>query len=110
MINENCLHSLSMLYRNSLSLNHFCLRYLYPPLGHRQPHGRSFLVHKTKEFTDRIMPKYFNQGKFASFQRQLNLYGFKRLTRGPDAGSYYNELFLRGRPDQGQRGEGGVES
>eukprot|EP00562_Extubocellulus_spinifer_P008186 CAMPEP_0178503860 /NCGR_PEP_ID=MMETSP0696-20121128/18271_1 /TAXON_ID=265572 /ORGANISM="Extubocellulus spinifer, Strain CCMP396" /LENGTH=435 /DNA_ID=CAMNT_0020133029 /DNA_START=199 /DNA_END=1506 /DNA_ORIENTATION=- len=63
-----------------------------------QPHGRSFLVHKTKEFTDEIMPQYFNQGKFASFQRQLNLYGFKRLTRGPDAGSYYNELFLRGRP------------
>ena len=44
------------------------------------------------------MPQYFNQGKFASFQRQLNLYGFKRLTRGPDTGSYYNELFLKGRP------------
>ena len=63
-----------------------------------QPHGRSFLVHKSQEFTDHIMPQYFNQGKFASFQRQLNLYGFKRITRGPDTGSYYNELFLKGRP------------
>jgi hypothetical protein len=63
-----------------------------------QPHGRSFLVHKPQEFSDHIMPLYFNQGKFASFQRQLNLYGFKRLTRGPDTGSYYNELFLKGRP------------
>eukprot|EP00563_Minutocellus_polymorphus_P019694 CAMPEP_0197719070 /NCGR_PEP_ID=MMETSP1434-20131217/2971_1 /TAXON_ID=265543 /ORGANISM="Minutocellus polymorphus, Strain CCMP3303" /LENGTH=394 /DNA_ID=CAMNT_0043303783 /DNA_START=124 /DNA_END=1308 /DNA_ORIENTATION=+ len=63
-----------------------------------QPHGRSFLVHKPQEFADHIMPQYFNQGKFASFQRQLNLYGYKRLTRGPDTGSYYNELFLKGRP------------
>jgi hypothetical protein len=27
------------------------------------------------------------------------LYGFVRITSGPDAGGYYHELFLRGRPD-----------
>lgn len=29
---------------------------------------------------------------------RLNLYGFRRLTQGQDAGAYYHELFLRGRP------------
>jgi hypothetical protein len=60
-----------------------------------QPHGRSFIVHKQKQFVEHVMPTYFNQSKFASFQRQLNLYGFSRLTFGEDRGGYYHELFLR---------------
>ena len=62
-----------------------------------QPHGRCFVVHKTKEFVNHVMPKYFKQSKMASFQRQLNLYGFSRLTGGIDKGGYYHELFLRGK-------------
>ena len=41
------------------------------------------------------MPKHFRQSKLTSFQRQLNLYGFSRLTSGKDRGGYYHELFLR---------------
>uniref|UniRef100_A0A7S1YYJ9 HSF-type DNA-binding domain-containing protein n=1 Tax=Trieres chinensis TaxID=1514140 RepID=A0A7S1YYJ9_TRICV len=68
-------------------------------LGHVcswQPHGRAFVVHKTKEF-ESILPVYFGKMKLASFQRQLNLYGFRRLTHGQDKGGYYHEFFLRGR-------------
>jgi len=61
----------------------------------RQPHGRCFLVHKPKEFVDEIMPTFFRQSKLTSFQRQLNLYGFSRITAGRDRGGYYHELFLR---------------
>lgn len=57
-----------------------------------QPHGRCFVIHKPKEFTDHIMPHYFRQSKLTSFQRQLNLYGFNRVTRGADAGGYYHEV------------------
>jgi len=60
-----------------------------------QPHGRCFVVHKPREFVDHVMPTYFKQSKFPSFQRQLNLYGFQRLTKGEDKGGYYHELFLR---------------
>lgn len=62
-----------------------------------RPHGRCFLVHDPKKFVTCIMSNYFKQSKLTSFQRQLNLYGFVRLTRGKDAGSYYHELFLRGK-------------
>mmetsp|Transcript_46610 Transcript_46610/g.113548 ORF Transcript_46610/g.113548 Transcript_46610/m.113548 type:complete len:611 (-) Transcript_46610:285-2117(-) len=68
-----------------------------------QPHGRSFKIHKPREFTEYVMPHYFRQSKLTSFQRQLNLYGFSRLTKGADAGSYYHELFLRGRDGLAKR-------
>ena len=62
-----------------------------------QPHGRCFLVHNIKAFTADVLHRFFQQKKYASFQRQLNLYGFNRITSGPDRGSYYHELFLRGK-------------
>mmetsp|Transcript_44562 Transcript_44562/g.135816 ORF Transcript_44562/g.135816 Transcript_44562/m.135816 type:complete len:664 (-) Transcript_44562:564-2555(-) len=62
------------------------------------PHGRAFSIRKPKLFVEKIMRKFFRQTRLTSFQRQLNLYGFKRISQGPDSGGYYHELFLRGRP------------
>lgn len=61
-------------------------------------HGRAFKIHKPKVFATDVMPNFFNQSKYTSFQRQLNLYGFSRCGRGVDSGAYYHELFLRGKP------------
>ena len=61
-----------------------------------QPHGRCFVVHEPELFKE-LLPRYFSLSKVSSFQRQLNLYDFTRLTRGKDKGGYYNEFFLRGR-------------
>lgn len=58
-------------------------------------HGRSFQVLHGDKFVKVVLPKFFKQTKLTSFQRQLNLYGFKRLLNGPDMGAYYHPLFLR---------------
>jgi len=71
---------------------------LHPDIVSWQSHGRAFMVRKPKQFTSEVMGGYFRQSKLTSFQRQLNLYGFRRITQGTDAGAYYHELFLRGRP------------
>lgn len=62
------------------------------------PHGRSWRVLKPKAFEEKVIPMYFRHAKYASFMRQVNGWGFKRMTQGPDHNSYYNELFLRGLP------------
>ena len=53
----------------------------YSHICHWKSHGRSFCVLDRDLFVTTIMPLYFRQSQFASFQRQLNLYGFERLSR-----------------------------
>jgi hypothetical protein len=43
-------------------------------------HGRSFKVYRPKSFMAMIAPLYFKQTKFKSFQRQLHLYEFVRVS------------------------------
>jgi len=63
------------------------------------PHGRSWKVHKPREFEVKVIPSYFDHAKFSSFIRQANGWGFKRVcTKGADRNSHYHELFLRGMP------------
>lgn len=62
------------------------------------PSGQSFKIHKPKEFAAVIMPQYFNQTKYRSFQRQLYIYGFDRIRdqSNEEVGAYFHELFVRG--------------
>ena len=62
------------------------------------PDGKAFKVHDSTTFVNDIMPRHFKQTKYKSFQRQLNLWGFKRITKstGADKGAYSHPQFLRG--------------
>jgi HSF-type DNA-binding len=51
------------------------------------PHGHAFLVHDVDRFVSEVMSQYFNQTKYSSFQRQLHMYNFQRITFGRDKGA-----------------------
>jgi len=62
--------------------------------------NNAFMVHKPKKFEESIMKEYFNQTQYRSFQKQLELHGFKRLAVGEKfGGSYTHNLFIRGKPN-----------
>jgi len=61
------------------------------------PHGRSFIVRDPEALTEKVFPEFFKLKKYNSFIRQLSLWGFKRMTKGMNAKSYYHPLFLRGK-------------
>lgn len=64
------------------------------------PHNKAFKVYKVTEFVGQILPQYFKQTKYKSFQRQLNLWGFERITEnGAEKGAYFHKNFLRDQPD-----------
>ena len=62
------------------------------------PSGTAFIVRSPKKFVEMVLPRFFKQTKIASFYRQLNMYGFRRIVDGPDMGAYHHELFVRDKP------------
>lgn len=59
------------------------------------PSGESFKIHKPILFAQEIMPKFFKTRRYTSFQKQLSLYGFKKIRDGPDVGAIGHEYLRR---------------
>lgn len=69
--------------------------------------GTSFWISNIDAFARDILPLYFKHNRYASFVRQLNFYGFKRISRPqgrvvPGAGlaeMFHHPSFQRGNPN-----------
>ena len=81
------------------------------------PHGKSFVVLRPDVFVNQVLPRYFpaegtkrvtgandtaisieGGHKYPSFTRKLNRWGFRQISRGPDAGAFCHDLFQRDDP------------
>ncbi|KAL3795319.1 hypothetical protein ACHAWO_006953 [Cyclotella atomus] len=79
------------------------------------PHGRAFIIRDQAVFASKVLPVHFENIKYRSFLRQLNLWGFQRTCQhcvpygrihmGPDLGGWYHHHFLRGKGVDGGKAE-----
>eukprot|EP01031_Cornospumella_fuschlensis_P031766 gene31766-38395_t len=58
--------------------------------------GAAFRIVDHGRFEREIIPKYFRHNQLSSVQRQLNLYGFKCISRGEDKGAFFHPKFRKG--------------
>ncbi|KAF8468284.1 hypothetical protein BDZ91DRAFT_793157 [Kalaharituber pfeilii] len=75
------------------------------------PSGTSFLVLDEDEFSKTLIPDLFKHNNYASFVRQLNMYGFHKVVgladgslktseqRSKPPSEYKNQYFIRGMPE-----------
>lgn len=69
--------------------------------------GKAFQVNDRESFMKYVLPKYFKHNNFASFVRQLNMYGWHKiqdvnsgsLLQGDEVWQFENPNFVRGRED-----------
>ncbi len=69
--------------------------------------GKAFQVNDRESFMKYVLPKYFKHNNFASFVRQLNMYGWHKiqdvnsgsLLQGDEVWQFENPNFVRGRDD-----------
>ncbi|KAM5298051.1 heat shock factor protein 4 isoform 5-T5 [Glossophaga mutica] len=70
------------------------------------PSGTSFLVSDQSRFAKEVLPQYFKHSNMASFVRQLNMYGFRKVVSIEQGGllrperdhvEFQHPSFLRGR-------------
>jgi hypothetical protein len=63
------------------------------------PNGSAFVIIDPQRFKREVMKEYFpRMSSYASFQRQLNLYDFRRTHYGSNENAYYHPSFLRDFP------------
>ncbi|ETW03686.1 hypothetical protein H310_05072 [Aphanomyces invadans] len=87
------------------------LRYLFQILECEDPHiiswsvdGTSIQILDMVSIANDILPKYFKHSNYASFQRQLNYFGFRKWTKSQTTiCTFSHPEFLRHRPDRMSR-------
>lgn len=62
------------------------------------PNGKVFEVVNRTKLVEDVLPRFFQQTRFDSFDRKLRRWGFKRVIRGSSALLFHHPMFRRDEP------------
>ena len=66
---------------------------------HWDDNGKYFIIENMYDFTEKILPKYYNHNNFASFVRQLNKYNFHKIKTSIHDNAFQNNQFIKGKKE-----------
>ena len=80
----------SLMWNNKDPKNHESVRWT--------PSGDSFIIGNPAQLSKDLLAKYFRHNNYASFIRQLNLYGFKKKHSNNNEICFSHKYFRKNQP------------
>ena len=68
----------------------------YKNIIHWGDNGKYFVIENVHDFTEKILPKYYNHNNYSSFVRQLNMYDFHKKKINSDGHAFQHNKFIKG--------------
>ena len=66
---------------------------------HWGDNGKYFVIENVHNFTEKILPKYYNHNNYSSFVRQLNMYDFHKKKTNSEAHTFQHNKFIKSQKD-----------
>ena len=79
-----------------LQLYHILEDDKYKDIIHWGDNGKYFVIENVHDFTEKILPKYYNHNNYSSFVRQLNMYDFHKKKTNSEVHSFQHSKFIKG--------------
>ena len=71
----------------------------YKDIIHWGENGKYFEIENVHDFTEKILPQYYNHNNYSSFVRQLNMYDFHKKKTNKDGHAFQHSRFLKGQKE-----------
>ena len=66
---------------------------------HWGDNGKYFIIENIHDFTEKILPKYYNHNNYSSFVRQLNMYDFHKKKTNNNGHTFQQDKFIKGKKE-----------
>ena len=71
----------------------------YKNIIHWGENGNYFEIVNVHDFTEKILPQYYNHNNYSSFVRQLNMYDFHKKKTNSEEHAFQHSRFIKGQKD-----------